>query len=301
MLQVTLAPYHHPFKQPLQTAHGVWRCREGLIVTLTDASSRQGQGEIAPLPTFGSETLSAAIAYCKALGDRCLRANLEHIPDHLPACQFGFATALQALDNPTPPIQLDIAQVAHLIPLSRAVLPQMQALQAQGATTFKCKIGVQDLAQEMAIWQALSQHALPTTRFRLDANGGLTPALAEQWLALAQARGNVEFLEQPLPPTQFDAMQTLAERFTVPIALDESVAGWADLQQCYRAGWRGVYGLKLAIAGAPQRLIEFCCTHDLDLVCSSVFETAIGRQGALRVAQALKTQRPLGFGVQNWF
>ncbi|MGB0562180.1 MAG: o-succinylbenzoate synthase [Spirulinaceae cyanobacterium] len=301
MFQVTHTPYCYPFKQPLRTAHGIWRDREGIIVTLTAADGRQGQGEIAPLPMFGTETLGEAIAYCQSLGDRRDCATLAQIPDCLPACQFGFATAIQALENPTPLIHLSAAQVAQLIPLNLRALPQIQVLHQQGATTFKCKIGVQDSAQEQGIWRQLSQQSPSDIRFRLDANGGLTPAIAEQWLELAQAQGNVEFIEQPLPPAQFDRMQAFSRTFSVPIALDESVSTWADLQQCYAAGWRGIYVVKVAIAGEPQRLIEFCQAQRLDLVCSSVFETAIGRQGALRVAQRLQSQRPLGFGVQSWF
>ncbi|NEO87629.1 MAG: o-succinylbenzoate synthase [Spirulina sp. SIO3F2] len=299
---LTLTPYSYSFKTPLETAHGRWSQREGIVITLLDATTGQrGRGEIAPLPWFGTETLDAALSYCTTWGTQLdlavLPAVLAEIPDTFPACQFGLATAWLDLTQPTPPIALDIAQVAHLLPLTSEALTRLQDLQAQGATTFKCKIGVQDPEQEMAIWQTLSQQDQPQTQFRLDANGGLTPAIARQWLELAQVQGNVEFIEQPLAPAEFATMQALAQESDVMIALDESVTTFADLQRCYQQGWRGVYVLKPAIAGFPDRLIEFCQQHPIDLVCSSVFETAIGRQGALRVAQQLGSQRALGFGV----
>lgn len=311
VLRLTFTPYSHPFKTPLETNHGRWHHREGIIITLCDvATGQRGRGEIAPLPWFGTETLDAALHYCTTWGTQLdpavFLARLPEIPDTLPACHFGFVTAWQDLTQPTPTITLDITQVAHLLPLKLEALPRLHALQAQGATVFKCKIGMHDPEWEMAIWRTFSQQAHPQTQFRLDANGGLTPAIARQWIALAQTQGNVEFIEQPLMPAEFATLQTLAQESEVMLALDESVATFADLQRCYQQGWRGVYVLKPAIAGPPQRLIDFCHQNPMDLVCSSVFETAIGRQGALQVAQQLGSPRvgsarALGFGVSAWW
>lgn len=301
MLQLAFSVYSQPFKRPLYTAHGRWQTREGIIVTLTDATGRQGQGEIAPLPWFGTETLADAIAYCKRLGEQLSSATIEQIPDSYPACQFGFTTALMALQSPFAAIALQPHQVAHLIALGQQSVSQLQDLESRGATTFKCKIGVGELGTELAAWQHLSQHAKATRTFRLDANGSLDLPAAHQWLELAQTQGNVEFIEQPLAPGQVEAMQRLGEQYDVAIALDESVATFQDLTRCQAAGWSGVYVLKIAIAGFPQRLQQFCQEHSLDFVCSSVFETAIGRQAALNVAQKLGSSRALGFGVQSWF
>lgn len=301
MLQLDFSVYAHPFKRPLHTAHGHWHTREGIILTLTDSSGCQGQGEIAPLPWFGTETLAAAIAYCQNLGETITPNSIEQIPDQYPACQFGFATALIALQSPTPAIAIQPHQVAHLIPLHEQAIPQIEELESQGANTFKCKIGVGDQTVERATWQTLSQYARPASQFRLDANGSLNLSTARQWLELAQTQGNVEFIEQPLVPKEFEAMQQLNAEYDVAIALDESVATFQDLNRCQAVGWSGVYVLKVAIAGYPQRLQQFCQEHSIDFVCSSVFETAIGRQAALDIAQNLGSNRALGFGVQSWF
>ena len=54
-----LKPYHRPFQKPLETAHGVWSIRNGLLVGLQQGDAI-GWGEVAPLPWFGTETLEEA-------------------------------------------------------------------------------------------------------------------------------------------------------------------------------------------------------------------------------------------------
>jgi len=52
---------------------------------------------------------------------------------------------------------------------------------------------------------------------------------ANEWLRACDQVG-VEFLEQPLPVAQFDAMLELSDRYSTQLALDESVATLDQLQ-----------------------------------------------------------------------
>ena len=59
--------YQRNFKPPLQTSHGIWDVREGIILRLVDKNGRIGWGEIAPLSWFGSETFEQALEFCQQL------------------------------------------------------------------------------------------------------------------------------------------------------------------------------------------------------------------------------------------
>jgi L-alanine-DL-glutamate epimerase and related enzymes of enolase superfamily len=90
---------------------------------------------------------------------------------------------------------------------------------------------------------------------RLDANGGLNYSQAETWLktcdnvlGIPNFSVKIEFLEQPLPVTQFEEMLELSAAYATPIALDESVANLDRIQECYDQGWRGIFVIKPAIA-----------------------------------------------------
>ena len=112
----------------------------------------------------------------------------------------------------------------------------------------------------------------------------------------------IEFLEQPLPVEEFEVMLELRDRYSTPLALDESVVTLSQMQECYQKGWRGIFVIKPCIAGFPSQLRQFCQSHDIDAVFSSVMETKIGRQVALNLATKLSDKtRAMGFGVNHWF
>ena len=303
-LDFCFAIYQYPLGSPLVTHHGSWQYREGIIIQLMDKSGKLGKGEIAPLPWFGTETFTEALAFCQSLPSTFsdIAHFLEAIPESLPCCQFAFASAYQDLYDPSPQLSFSRAQFCYLLPSESHRLERLKELLKVGYQTFKMKIGVLSFDVERDRIRALLEQLPPAGRLRLDANGGLTVAQAREWLTFLGDFPQVEFLEQPLPPQHLAEMFTLAQAFETPIALDESVSSWLQLQDCYRQGWRGIYVLKAAIMGYPQRLEDWLSTHPIDAVFSSVLETAIARQQVLRMASRWNhPQRAIGFGTEHWF
>ncbi|MBD1919230.1 MULTISPECIES: o-succinylbenzoate synthase [Cyanophyceae] len=314
-VELVVRSYRRRFAQPLHTAHGPWVWREGLLIRLTDGLGRVGYGEVAPIPWFGSESVTEALAFCQAQGEEW---RSQPIPNGLPATQFGLESAAADLDTENsaggqePAIPADSfanAAICGLLPAGETAVEIASQRIAQGHRTLKWKIGVHPIADEIYWLNQLVQALPPDARLRLDANGGLNLAQAEQWLAACDRinaspqLATVEHLEQPLPPSQLTAMTALGERYQTAIALDESVATVAQLENCWQRGWRGVFVVKPAIAGSPQKLEAFCQQYQPRLVFSSAFETVIGRQAALAVAaRCSPSPAPaLGFGTQGWF
>ena len=295
-------PYERPFNQPLQTNHGIWKVREGIIVRLEDGRGNLGWGEIAPLPWFGSETLLEAKAFCERLKGKITTAIIEQIPDNLPCTQFAFQSALEELNSQGNGERLTGLKYSYLLPTGEKASEQIKTLPSRPESTFKWKIGVNSLEQEREWFDQLIQLLPPHSKLRLDANGGLTYQQAQIWLQIAERSGIVEFIEQPLPTEQLDLMLELASNYSITLALDESVATLNQLQYCYEQGWKGVFVIKPCIAGYPQKLREFCLIHKLDVVLSSVLETTRGRKIALRLAKEIQNpKRALGFGIHHWF
>jgi o-succinylbenzoate synthase len=292
--------YQRPFRQPLKTNHGVWEIRQGIIIQLTDDLGRSHQGEIAPIPWFGSESIEQAILWCQQIGDHITTTQIYQVPDYLPACQFGFGSALTAF-NLAPSVPGSIPDLSVLLPSGAAAIAQIPALSAQGYSTFKWKIGVLPIVEEIALWHQLMAALPKTAKLRLDANGGLTYAEAQQWLEICSQEARIEFIEQPLGLDAIEQMQALAQIYSTPIAIDESVATFTLIQAVYAQGWRGIYVVKPGIAGFPWRLAEFITQHQLDVVFSSVMETRVGRDASFRLASELKLNRSMGFGIDEWF
>jgi o-succinylbenzoate synthase len=322
--------YQRRFKRPLQTSHGIWEVREGIILQLIGENDRISWGEIAPLSWFGSETLQQALDFCKQLPSKTSEETIFAISHELPACQFGFESAISNYKNsppPAPPYQggekmaypIDrdnrLQRYSGLLPAGETAVQAMQMLWQKGHRTFKWKIGVAEIEEELKMFDRLLQamHKMGDREpllLRLDANCGLNYHQAKIWLrecdrinSLSELNAKIEFLEQPFPIDRFEEMLELNSAFATDIALDESAANLDRMQECYRRGWRGIFVIKPAIAGSPSQLQKFCQTHNIDAVFSSVFETEIGRQAALDLADRIypNSSRALGFGTDSFF
>ncbi|RCJ38122.1 o-succinylbenzoate synthase [Nostoc punctiforme NIES-2108] len=312
-------PYQRRFLRSLTTNHGKWDIREGIILRLTDESGKVGWGEIAPISWFGSETLEQALDFCRQLPEEITDEIIFSIPDELPACQFGFESAWEwgsgkwgneFFSMPNAPCPMPNAQsFSALLPSGEAALNQWETLWQHGYRTFKWKIGVNAIADELKIFESLTRILPASTKLRLDANGGLTYEKANLWLrtcdnlkANPEVTLEIEFIEQPLPVEQFQQMLELSTSYETAIALDESVATLGQLATCHQQGWRGIFVIKPGIVGSPSRLRKFCHQYQIDTVFSSVFETAIARLAALQLAAELsRNNRAIGFGIDHFF
>ncbi|MGB2924462.1 MAG: o-succinylbenzoate synthase [Limnothrix sp.] len=300
--RLSFSIYQRPFKTPLKTHHGLWKIREGIILVLQNETGQITQGEIAPLPWFGTETLQQAIALCHSFESSITTEEIKSISDCFPACQFGFETAITNGEQLVFNNQLENERFCQLLPRKSDFVEKVLVFHKQGFQTFKLKIAIDKLETEIALCQQIIESLPAASKLRLDANGGLTFEQAKQWLQWGDRQPKLEFIEQPLPPACFDQLRWLQQNYQTAIALDESVTNIRDLQTCYEQGWRGIFVVKAAIAGFPSRLQTFCQKHDLDLVFSTVFETEVGQQAVLNLATKLgNPQRALGMGGAHWF
>jgi o-succinylbenzoate synthase len=303
--------------------------REGAIVTLTDSDGNVGRGEIATLEWFGTESLGEAIEFCAGLQGEITTEQIFGIPDRFPCCQFGFESAIEGLsacgnvgDPPKSPLKRGTLNSSHvppflrgargdqdskrspsiatLLPTGKQALDSWQPHYDRGDLTFKWKIGVHLIDDEIQWFRELHQQLPPDAQLRLDANAGLSLDAAKRWLETFETYP-IEYLEQPLAVDQFAAMQTLGETYGTPIALDESIANLQSLKDCHDQGWAGIYVIKPAIVGSPRKLQDFLQCRSIDVVFSSVFETEVGYAAGLELADRIGYDRPLGYGTNHWW
>ena len=99
LYQFEFRTYQRKFKRPLRTSHGLWDIRSGIILRLVGDNNRISWGEIAPLSWFGSESFEQALDFCHQLPANLSSEMIFAISAELPACQFGFESALSNLSN----------------------------------------------------------------------------------------------------------------------------------------------------------------------------------------------------------
>lgn len=277
-LRFQYLPYRRKFLRPLATAHGPWKIREGIVIRVERSDGRVGFGEIAPLPEFGTETFEQAFSWCREHEEKSFQSYT--IPDNLPCCQWAVASALAAIEEST---QMRTFPVAALVDSPLTLAKKQEA----GYQVFKLKIGVRELSEEVKRIEACFDQLDSGQVIRLDANGGLTETDLKAWLELLEGRA-VEYLEQPLPPGFEYRMEEIAEPFSTPLALDESIAGMASLEKW--KDWPGPLVIKPSLLGYPSGDVPS------RIIGSSVFETSFGLEAALQfLARFQKADTAIGF------
>ena len=300
--------YRLPLRAAVRTGHGVWTVREGVIVRLEDEAGGIGWGEAAVVPWFGTETADEAEAACRQLGDHLDDGRIAAVPARLRCVRSALAAAGGGAGLEARHKHLG---VAALLPAGRAALAAIPPKTEAGFRVFKWKVGVDDVADELALLDDVCA-ALPSgAKLRLDANGAWDRRAAERWLERCTERP-VEFVEQPCftgaeqgaarRRKTDDLLLGLAHDWPTPLALDESLAADGDVERWLGAGWRGVFVVKPSLLGDPAAAVRKLAEAKAQVAFSSAFETAIGARAALRMAfEWLGEPRALGFGVWPLF
>tara|TARA_B100000989_G_scaffold39052_1_gene24776 strand:+ start:675 stop:1727 length:1053 start_codon:yes stop_codon:yes gene_type:complete len=317
--QISVKPYRRAFRQPLRTAHGEWATREGFLVRL-EQEGRVGYGEVAPLPEFGSETLADAMAFLEQLTIQPEMA----VPVNLPCCAFALSAAqifaergsLDLLKNGEAsnqgasrvPISRLIApprdySVSALLPSGSAALRLAAQKSKAGYCNMKWKIGIDPIAKEISTARSLFDSLPSTVRLRFDANAGLAASELEQWVEfLIPYRERIDFIEQPLACGQEALMSDYMEASGLCIALDESLNG-SDRERWLKPNaWAGALVIKAPLMGELSQQADRLAAVAKQVVFSSVFETGIGLENSLRLADSLpQFFRPIGYDTMDAF
>ena len=299
---IEVLPYRRPFATPLRTSAGEWRVREGFLVRL-ESPERAAFGEVAPLPRFGTETVDEAAAFLRGCGTVADAAeSAGRLAEAPPSCAFGLGCALASLSGEVWATPRSHA-VAALLPAGGGAREAAAGSVAAGFRTLKWKIGTLPYAEETGLLRELVRALPEGVRLRADANGALSPEAMRAWLAaLAECRDCVDFLEQPLPPGAEDAMGAAAHASGVPVALDESLHAKGGSRWLGADVWKGPLVLKPSLWGDPAVLAGRLSGISGRVVLSSAFETLIGLENVLKLADRMPGKLPpLGLDTPGAF
>jgi len=262
-------PYHTARHPPL----------DRVTTVFVRIETRQGQVAwgCAPCdPALPGGTVDEVTRACHACADRARDLNplnTEHALDELAQVATGAPSALCAFDVAFH----DLLGLATGFPLYRLLGGYRERIQTsatigiapiaetvalahdrarQGFRILKLKGGL-DPQEDVRRVRAV-RRALPHITLRLDADQGYT---VRQALDVARAlEGMIEFLEQPTPAADLDALYQVAQHSPVPILADESVGEPASaLHVATRRAAAGM-SVKLAACGGLR------CARQVDTI-----------------------------------
>jgi o-succinylbenzoate synthase len=303
-VKLTWQPVRVRLREPLATAHGELRERDGFLVRLDE-----GRGEACPLPWFGTEDSAACARALSAAAEALAQARSpERLEDMLlpgwlaeaPAARHALELALLdglALRRGVPLARLLDPRAAREVPVSAllaarepaALAREAGAAAAEGFGTLKLKVAHAALDEDLARAAVVRDAAGPDVRLRLDANGGWSETGALDALRRL-ARLGVELCEQPVADVA--SLRRVRGATPVAIAADESVPGAGDdLLDAVDA-----VVLKPMVLGGLLPALSWARrarSRGLVVLVTSTLDGAVARLGAAHLAAALLTNGPM--------
>lgn len=164
-----------------------------------------------------------------------------------------------------------------------------EAYVARGFRDLKIRIG-QDLDADIARFRWLRDRFHGDIRLAADANGAWTSAEATEAFQRLAAF-DLDYVEQPVPAGNWDALAALAEISPIPIMLDESLAAPADCRTLAGLGAPLMAHLKLVKLGGLLplfRAANMLKSAGIPLMIGQMNEGTVATAAALHAASALQ-------------
>jgi o-succinylbenzoate synthase len=296
---------------PLGTAKGTITERRGTLISVGIENSDTlpvGIGEATPLPGWTESVAECRQALAARSGDTPEEA-LAALSGR-PAARHGVslaladATARQA-EQSLATYLADGDAVRDSVPVNatigvgdpeQAATAAEQAV-AEGFETLKIKVGAGELSNDIDRVRAVEAAVSDTISVRVDANGAWTPSTAREAVESFAALG-IEYVEQPVPADQLDAMTSLRGH-GVEIAADEALATH-DPAAVLSAEAADVLVLKPMALGGVDRAREVALSayqRGVDTVVTTTIDAAVARTAAVHLAASLPTVRACGFAT----
>ncbi|MBI3871521.1 MAG: o-succinylbenzoate synthase [candidate division Zixibacteria bacterium] len=320
-LSLSAIPYVRLLQQAIVTAHGSYHERRGLILILRDGDGRCGLGDTSPLLGFSRETLDDVPCGLEGIRRELSRGNADIVPDSIddvlqqedrqpgharlpPSLRFAWDTArcdLAARRQGIPLAGWLCPDAARTVPVNAllsdsspsALTRKAVEYLRQGFTTFKIKVGVGSVANDVARVRAV-RDAVPDAALRFDANGGWDENQLEEALnGLCDLR--LEFIEQPLGVGRSGESRRICRDHGVALALDEDAGNPKQALDLIEAGACDVLVVKpmmMGGIGACLTIARQAKDHGIRIVYTSLWESDVGLAATLHLAAALGSDPP---------
>jgi L-alanine-DL-glutamate epimerase-like enolase superfamily enzyme len=238
--KLTLYRLRVPLWTPYRLAFGAVENFDTILVEAVDAHGNAGVGEATVLTGYTDETIDGSWRAARQFATELIhhdcasaRPAIARLGTKFPFTATAFGTALEMLAG-SELLQLPGAATVPLVGLLQAkgedaMRTEFQQLLEAGYRTLKVKVGF-DVARDTEMVRSVQRIVQGRTRIRIDANQGYS---AEQGMAFARALdpAGIELFEQPCAAGDWEAHLAVARVSPVPMMLDESIFGLADIEK----------------------------------------------------------------------
>ena len=229
-----------PLLKPYRLSFGAVEHYEVIAAAITDHEGRCGLGEANIITGYTDETIDGGWRAAREFATRiartdsaAARSQVLKFGEHHPFTASAFGGALDMLASP-PLLTVDKATPVPLLGLLNsttedAIPAEFEQLLAAGFRTIKIKVGFNAEADARLV-RAVQGVVNGRAKIRIDANQGYSALDAVTFVKSISPR-DIELFEQPCAAGDWDSHLTVARAAEIPMMLDESIYGLADIDR----------------------------------------------------------------------
>ena len=312
ILKIESHPYELKFNTAFKTAKSNYKYRTGAIIKMY-IDDLIGLGEVAPLSGFHDESLLECYYGLEAINQTI--SNIGNITSNelfdifklhakeKPSLLFGLQTAL-----------LDILSQKRKVPLNKYLNNDcLDWVELNGVHTIhnpnenfniiKVKLGYNNIHDDIEMMNQISSSYESNVQFRIDVNGQLDLVKAIRFCK-SMEQFNIEYIEQPLPPKEFEDLSELRMHTEIPIAVDESLTNIEAAQQIIDAQAADIFVIKPMVIGDYhdiKDIINLANANDIRCIITNMLDGAINRMASIHIASANNINNACGLSIDNLF
>ncbi|WP_454825235.1 mandelate racemase/muconate lactonizing enzyme family protein [Paraburkholderia xenovorans] len=317
-------PLMLPLRKPVIMATSQFKAAPVIYVRIRTQSGAEGWGEAAANLLNSGETLVGMVALIeKELAPRLIGASVferARLSARMRASMFANGGAIAAVDM----AMLDVAGRIRGVPavelLGGAMRDEIETvaivggsgdaerdfaevsdLYESGFRCFKLKVGVGETSEELRALKLIGEVFSKDCTISADANMAWTVDAAIRFTRAA-ASYELIYIEQPVAP-DVNRLAAVARVSPIPIAVDESVHGSADILALTGANAIAGVALKTIKVGGPtavRALADFSDMLGLSVGLAMMMESSVATAAMIHVACAV-SQVDWGMNLGNSF
>jgi L-alanine-DL-glutamate epimerase-like enolase superfamily enzyme len=251
-----------PLRKPYKLAFGPVHHFDTILVRVI-ADGRAGFGEATILTGYTDEDIEGGWRLAQSLAGGlpglslpAAKATLADRFTRAPFTATAFTTAIEMcegsalLDVPTSTEVLVLAGIEETT--APGLEAEIERLLAAGFRTLKVKVGF-DPDLDAARVRSIQRLVRGRAQLRIDANQGYSPEQACRFARSVDPEGT-ELFEQPCAAADWEAVAIVANASPLPLMLDESIYGEADIERAAALKSIAFIKLKLMKLGSLERL-----------------------------------------------
>ncbi len=298
---IKFAEYSLQFKSLFRSSKNSFTHKNIVLLKIISSEGKEYFGEVSLMPELGTETKEAAIKELNRIKTDInsiddLKIYLENLSG-FPAVSFCLGQILFNLEKTN--FESKEVEINSLVGIDTNgnTLEYFKENYNSGFRSFKLKFGGKEFHEELKLLEQLRKTYDQSIKLRLDVNGKWDFNEAIKKLNVLDEY-KIEYVEQPVE--RLTDLRRLISECDVKIAADESANNFQNTEKIIIDSPVEIIVLKPILIGEVNKifdLIDLAKAHDKSIVISSTFESAIGLNMLIHLANYAGSKYAHGLGT----